>query len=214
MIPQGKEILVYYDDTTDQYYYTSSKEGNHVSFDIECYEDMFGTPWDSNAIVLNIVCNSTSVDGNANVRNIGCSIDQYKYGVYVDINQAFQQVTLLEDETNIIIPGQEPEQDDSETANVITESKLTPKELTEDNELWIGDTGASKHLTKTNKGLVAVRPAKSNESFTMGNGQTARAREVGTLIGTIKGKKVTLTEVSYTPEAKFNLCSITSMMKK
>ena len=205
--------LVYYDDATDQYYYTSSEEGNHVSFDIECYEDMFGTPWDGNAIVRNIVCN-TSVDGNAKIRNIVRNIDQYEYGVYEDINQAFQQVNLREDETNIIIPKQEPDHDDNETANVMTGSKLTLRELTEDDELWIGDTGASKHLTKTNKGLVAVRPANNNESFTMGNGQTAKAREVGTLIGTIKGKKVKLTEVSYTPEAKFNLCSITSMMKK
>ena len=85
MIPQGKEILVYYDDTTDQYYYTSSKEGNHVSFDIECYEDMFGTPWDGNAIVRNIVCN-TSVDGNAKIRNIVRNIDQYEYRVYEIMN--------------------------------------------------------------------------------------------------------------------------------
>ena len=91
---------------------------------------------------------------------------------------------------------------------------ITLKDLAGDDELWVGDTGASRHMGKSKRGLVNVRQAKPSESFTLGNGANARTAIVGDLVGTLGGKKIKISDVSYCPTAKFNLFSLSLMLKK
>ena len=81
---------------------------------------------------------------------------------------------------------------------------------------WIGDTGATSHMTNSNKGLTNVKVI--NERIKMGNGKFMVATKKGTLPGTIKqsnGKNVHCSlEVKVLPKTWCNLFSITAVMKK
>ena len=87
-------------------------------------------------------------------------------------------------------------------------------------EYWIGDTGATTHLTNSDAGMINMRQAKAGENVVMGNGTAARAQTVGAVLGTICNKngkelnKLTLSEVTYASNSKFNLFSISAMIKK
>ena len=69
-------------------------------------------------------------------------------------------------------------------------------------------------MGKTRRGLVNIRKARPSESFTLGNGANARTAIVGDLIGAIGGRRIKVRDVSYCPTAKFNLFSLSLMMKK
>ena len=81
---------------------------------------------------------------------------------------------------------------------------------------WIGDTGATSHMTNNNKGLTNVQIV--NERIKMGNGKFMVATKKGMLPCTIKqsnGKNVNCSlEVKVIPEIWCNLFSITAAMKK
>ena len=87
-------------------------------------------------------------------------------------------------------------------------------------EYWIGDTSATTHLTNCNDGMINVRKAKNGENVVMGNGTAAMAQTVGDLLGTICNKdgkdmnKLRLSEVTYAKNSKFNLFSLSAMIKK
>jgi hypothetical protein len=89
-----------------------------------------------------------------------------------------------------------------------------------DEEIWIGDSGATSHLTFSSHGLVNARKARQGESMIMGNGSNTPAVTVGDIIGTISDTKgadkgrLMLSEVTHSPQAKFNLLSIPALMKK
>ena len=88
------------------------------------------------------------------------------------------------------------------------------RELANDSELWVGDSGASRHLCKTCEGMVNERGARASENFTMGNGQNAKAAVVGDILGTVDSTKIKVSDVAYCPDAKFNLFSLSLMLKK
>ena len=93
-------------------------------------------------------------------------------------------------------------------------AKLSLVDLAKDDELWVGDTGASRHMAKTKKGLVNVRKASPTEGFTLGNGANARAAIVGDLMGTVGNTKIKVSDVTYCPTAKFNLFSTSLLLMK
>jgi hypothetical protein len=96
----------------------------------------------------------------------------------------------------------------------------TFKSIEGDEEIWIGDSGATSHLTFSNRGLVNARKAEIGESMIMGNGSNTQAETVGDIIGTVTGTngeekgRLLLKEVTHSPQAKFNLMSIPALMKK
>ena len=92
------------------------------------------------------------------------------------------------------------------------------KELGEEGSLYIADTGASCHMTHTDKGMFEWEPI--NEKITLGNGAQIVATKQGKKAVTLKqqdGKsiEVILTNVKYVPAlAPYNLFSITAALDK
>ena len=81
---------------------------------------------------------------------------------------------------------------------------------------WIGDTGATSHMTNSDEGLQET--VTINEQIKMGNGKYMTATKKGKLPCTIKqldGKhQDCVIEVKVVPEMWCNLFLITSAMKK
>ena len=77
--------------------------------------------------------------------------------------------------------------------------------------VWIGDTGASSHMTNSKEGLRNMRPIKSSIIF--GNGQRLQNMYVGDKYGTAVRKDgmrtwIVIKDVKYVPELFCNLFSI------
>jgi hypothetical protein len=98
-----------------------------------------------------------------------------------------------------------------------------PKTLEElqGSDYWIGDTGATTHLTSNNKGIINGRKVtKGSENVVMGNGNACATSIVGDLIATMCNKNgkvlmpIKLGDVTCSNDVKFNLFSITAMLKK
>ena len=102
---------------------------------------------------------------------------------------------------------------DAEVTNMTTE-EFVLKELADNDELCIRDSGASRHMTKTERGLINKRGARPSENFIMSNGNSAKGSIIGELLGTTEGQKIKISDVVYCPHTKFNLFSVMSMMKK
>ena len=64
------------------------------------------------------------------------------------------------------------------------------------------------------KGLVSICKANPSESFTLGNGANLHTAMIGDLVGTLGSKKIKISDVSYCPTAKFNLFSLSLLLKK
>jgi hypothetical protein len=88
-----------------------------------------------------------------------------------------------------------------------------------DPNVWIGDTGATKHVSPHSEGLVNIRESKSSDNITMGNKRVEKASQVGDIHGIICDKygneknKVKIEDVSIVPTSGYNLFSITKLMK-
>lgn len=91
-------------------------------------------------------------------------------------------------------------------------AKLSLVDLAKDKKLWVSDTGATRHMAKTKKGLINVRKASPTEGFTSGNGANARAAIVGNSIGSVGNTKIKVSDVTYCPTAKFNLFSTSLLL--
>ena len=87
-------------------------------------------------------------------------------------------------------------------------------------ELWIGDTGASTHMTFTGKGMSNLKACSTEERIVMGNGEKATTSHLGDIEGQLISKNgekegtIKLQEVSYSPNVQFNLLSITKLLKQ
>jgi len=92
-------------------------------------------------------------------------------------------------------------------------------ELLDDPNVWIGDTGATMHMTPFADGLSNLRNANTNESVTMANKSTESATQIGNLNGTICDKygnevgTTTIRDVALVPKCGYNLFSITKLLK-
>ena len=102
-----------------------------------------------------------------------------------------------------------------ETSNVKMEMS-TSFELLYSDDIWICDTGASSHSSKSNSGAKNVR---SNGSQSLGHsGKAVEAISTMNLPGQFIGKdgssgmKATLTDVNYNPKYNFNLMSLTRLL--
>ena len=90
-------------------------------------------------------------------------------------------------------------------------------ELLKDPCVWIGDTGATKHITPYTQGMKNIKQDKSGTGITMGNDTIAKGTHTGDLPGIRcdhQGNQldnVVLTNVSVVPSSAFNLFSITKM---
>jgi hypothetical protein len=92
--------------------------------------------------------------------------------------------------------------------------------LLNDPNIWIGDTGATTHMKKSDSGMVNIRKASESDAVTMGNKQVEATTKVGDVYGTICDKygnevsRVGLMNVSHVPGAGYNLFSLSRMIGK
>jgi hypothetical protein len=83
--------------------------------------------------------------------------------------------------------------------------------------LWIGDMGATSHMTCCKTGLFNVKPC--NHSVLVGDGRSLKVVKVGKLKLVFEGKgqettEVILEDVKFMPKLKVNLFNFTMAMKK
>jgi hypothetical protein len=92
--------------------------------------------------------------------------------------------------------------------------------LLNDPNIWIGDTGATTHMKKSESGMVNIRKASESDAVMMGNKQVEATTKVGDVYGTICDKYgnevswVGLTNVSHVPGAGYNRFSLSRMIGK
>jgi hypothetical protein len=85
-----------------------------------------------------------------------------------------------------------------------------------DEEIWVGDSGATTDLTMRDNHIINIRPVKSNENMIMilGNGNDVCPSKVGDIIGKKVNKNgedqlaVRIKEVMHSPISRFNLFSL------
>jgi hypothetical protein len=82
--------------------------------------------------------------------------------------------------------------------------------LLNDPNIWIGDTGATTHMKKSDSGMVNIWKASESDAVMMGNKQVKATTKVGDVYGTICDKygnevsRVRLTNASYVHGAGYN----------
>jgi hypothetical protein len=83
--------------------------------------------------------------------------------------------------------------------------------------VWIGDTGASVHMTPHRRRMHDVKKAKQVDATTMGNGKSEDAAVIGSIDGRLCDKHgnvlndAKISDVTHLPKAKYNLFSITKL---
>jgi hypothetical protein len=86
-----------------------------------------------------------------------------------------------------------------------------------DPSLWIGDSGATSHITCSKIGMSDIKP--SSQNITVGDGRHLKVKKTGKLRICFEGREQKTTEVllenvKYVPEMKVNLFSLTVAMEK
>ena len=89
-------------------------------------------------------------------------------------------------------------------------------ENNEASHIWIGDTGATCHMTNSKMGMMNLQPISSSIIF--GNGERLEATHIGDMRGTVKQKdgtetSICLTKVKFVPQLTCKLFSITAALK-
>ena len=198
-------------DEHRSWFYQCYADGSQVYFIPELFDLTFGIPWDGKRAVVR-ESDGASRDGsenNSNNDNVLCYLPSGTERTEEDENTGGE---VSKGSNNLDTTDQSGEKD-TEAANMATE-EFTLKELADDKELWIGGSGASRHMAKTERGMINKRGARPSENFIMGKGNSAKGSIIGELLGTTDGQKIKISDVVYCPHAKFNLFSVMSMMKK
>ena len=92
-------------------------------------------------------------------------------------------------------------------------------EFLNDPNVWIADTAATVHLTLHSEGLKNPKEASMSDLVTMGNGADIGAKMIMQSPGMIcdkhrnKLKTVVLNDVTHLPQAKYNLFSLSRMVR-
>ena len=86
-----------------------------------------------------------------------------------------------------------------------------------DTSLWLGDTGASCHMTNSPDGMF--NQVKTNSGIVFGNGQRLKADFIGDKKGTVIQKNgarvpILMKNVKYVPQLYCNLFSITAALRE
>ena len=110
--------------------------------------------------------------------------------------------------------------DDNEMDEAEVAGAVVPKTLKDiiHSEYWIGDTGATTHITHDRVGMVDLTTI--TQKLMMGNGTETVGLQEGTIKGYLTSKegknigRITLSQVTYSKDAKLNLLSLTQMMRK
>ena len=95
----------------------------------------------------------------------------------------------------------------------------TDQSFLSDPNVWIADTAATVHTTPHFHGAVNKRDATSEDSITVGNGSSETAAKIADIPGVVCDKygnerhAGTLRDVTLLPTGKFNLFSLSKMMK-
>ena len=93
------------------------------------------------------------------------------------------------------------------------------KHAVSDPNIWIADTAATVHMTPHKAGITNLRKATHLDTITMGNGTSETATAIGDVHGEIReqnGKRIKaiISNVTLLPSGKYNLFSVTQMLKK
>jgi Arginine methyltransferase-interacting protein, contains RING Zn-finger len=111
---------------------------------------------------------------------------------------------------------------DGEWATLSEELTTLPDsfELLKDPEIWIGDSGASRHSTFSPIGFYNRRSGDEDDRITVGNGETINPDAIGDLKVTVCNKHgvkmsdAVIQDVIYSKVTRFNMFSITKCIKK
>jgi hypothetical protein len=125
-----------------------------------------------------------------------------------------------------------PCEDDTETGAVANEAgnKVeyllmamefpTDQKFLDNPNVWIGNTGASVHMSPHRSGMHDVKKAKSVDAITMTNGSSEDATVIDNISGRVCDKNgnvlndAKITDVTHLPEVKYNLFSITKLQNE
>ena len=85
--------------------------------------------------------------------------------------------------------------------------------MLDSNEWWV-DSGATRHIAKTKKGLVSLKKFKAGEQRVyMGNNTYLNVEGVGTYKLDLGDNIMVLKDVFYAPRIWWNLISVPTLMK-
>jgi hypothetical protein len=96
----------------------------------------------------------------------------------------------------------------------------TDQKFLDNPNVWIGDRGASVHMTPHRSGMHDVKTAKLVDAITMANGSSENATVIGSIAGRLCDKNgnvlndAKIIDMTHLPEAKYNLFSITKLQKE
>ena len=102
---------------------------------------------------------------------------------------------------------------------LMAHTQLTMDEISNSDEYWIGDTGITTHITSFPEGVYNCASPKGTSKVVMGNGNKISKDKIGTLKGWIVDEnensttKIELGSVTVSSGAKFNLLSLTALMR-
>ena len=140
----------------------------------------------------------------------------------INDNEDDTEVIEVTDDIVIIEPIYENTHDDEQAVEtqetILMVKQLTLQDVLKSDELWVGDTGASTHMTCSNHGMYDTRAGQDGDTMIMGNGTSATATTIGTIDGTIINKNgenagtVLLKNVTYAPDGEFNLMSLPTLV--
>ena len=94
------------------------------------------------------------------------------------------------------------------------------QELLTNPNVWIGDTGATVHNTAHSECVVSKRKTTEADAISWGNGSSDDTATIGNMTGMICDKngnqlhRAVMKDVRVTPTGKFNLFSLSKMMKE
>ena len=173
------------------WYYQRYDNGSRIHFIPELFDIIFGYAWDGRRAVVRDSDGASRMgtrpgsENNSNNENILGYLPSSTECTEGDENAECDEARGNTRNEN----DNEKSDTDTETASMAVE-EFTLRELMDDVELWIGDSGASRHMARSDRGLIHKRVANAAENFTMGNGNRAKCNVVGDLIGTANDQKV------------------------
>ena len=129
-----------------------------------------------------------------------------------------EKVAHEECETVFVSHEENPTAAAANKETALIQNELVMKDIMNNNEYWIGDTGATTHMTNNSEGIYNCAYPTESTQVVMGNGTKVNKEKIGTLIGQISskngtGEKIELQSVVVSSQAKFNFLSLTALMK-
>ena len=96
----------------------------------------------------------------------------------IDLTDAYHETAFVSHDHN-------PMKGKSNDETGLLTNELTMKDIMTNNEYWIGDTGATTHMTNTSAGIYNCAYPTGQTKVVMGNGTKINREKIGTLIGQV-----------------------------